>query len=305
MSHILIVDDDPGIRRLLQRWIEADGGTAVLAESAEQGLLLASQYPPAVALCDIRLPRGQDGFWLVEQLRRVRPETVVVMSSGIHEFDAAVTSLRAGAIDYIVKPFTQEAVRLALARALDEHRLRQKASALWSLRATGGAGFSRAAALLAVLQAEDGHAARRAERVARLAVTLAQALAITEPELSDIEHAALLRDVARMDVHAMAPTVPYLSAASAIALAVQERVDGSGFPQGLRGDAIPRGARVVAVAEAYDELSRGDGHTPVLPAHAVEILCGRRAAGFDPTVLQALSSLRLESQSPDAPSVPA
>ena len=81
MSEVLIVEDEAPIRRLLHRWIDAEGVRAVEAESAEQGLLLASEEFPAVAFCDINLPRGQSGFWLVEQLHRLHPETSVVVTT--------------------------------------------------------------------------------------------------------------------------------------------------------------------------------------------------------------------------------
>ena len=63
--HVLIVDDDPAVRRLLHRWIDAEGVRVVEAATAEQGLLLASQEPPAVALCDINMPQGRTASgWL-------------------------------------------------------------------------------------------------------------------------------------------------------------------------------------------------------------------------------------------------
>lgn len=164
MNCVLIVEDETPVRRLMVRWLETNTLRMLEAASAEQGLLLASQYPVAVAFCDINLPRGQSGLWHADELRRRRPETAVVIMTGVEAFDAAVTSLRA-------------------------------------------------------------------------------ALAITEPELSDLRHAAMLREIVRADVHAVAPNVPYLAAASAIAVAVEERFDGTGTPLRLRGNAILRGAR--------------------------------------------------------------
>lgn len=299
MNYVLIVDDEAPVRRLIHRWVDAEGHTVVEAASAEQGLLLACQYPPGVALCDIHMPRGQNGFWLVEQLRRLRPEAAAVMTTGVHEFDAAVMSLRAGATDYVVKPLARQAVVAALRRAVEEHESRKTFETASTYRAR------RVAALMAVLYAESENAARHAQRVSQRAVALAQALGVMEPELSDIGHAALLRDIVRVDVHAIARNVPYLAAASTIAVAVQERFDGTGFPLGLTREAIPRGARVVAVADAYDALIMGAERTPVLPAHAIEILCGERGTQFDPIVLRALKSLRLESPSSETPSIPA
>jgi putative two-component system response regulator len=85
--------------------------------------------------------------------------------------------------------------------------------------------------------------------------------------------------------------VPILAAATEIAVASHERYDGSGFPHGLRGESIPLGARIVGVADAYDEVVSGIGCTPVSPARALEILSVDRAAEFDPAVLEALKML--------------
>jgi len=283
MDHVLIVEDEAPVRRLLHRWLDAEGVSAVEAASAEQGLLLASQAPPAVALCDINLPRGQNGFWLVEQLRLLQPATAIVMTTGVHAFDAAVTGLRAGVTDYVVKPFARERVIEALQRALLEHRSR-KASMVEQAHPS-----SMSDALLAVLRAQGDAAVHRAQRVSRLSVKLAAALNVDGQERVDIERAALLRDVSRLDVHAIARHVPLIAAASAIAVAVEERFDGTGFPERLKGDAIPQGARIVGVADAYDDLVAGQ--MPVAPARAIEILCGERAREFDPDVLHALRTL--------------
>lgn len=113
---VLIVDDDPSLRRLLKRFIESQGDTVIEASSAEEGLTLArAESTLPVAFCDIRLP-GRDGLWLVEQLAWIHPETVVVITTGVLDLQVAVSSLRAGAVDYLVKPFSREQLVDALGR---------------------------------------------------------------------------------------------------------------------------------------------------------------------------------------------
>lgn len=124
MMHVLIVEDDDATRLLLHHWVEAEGGISIGTRSAEQALALIDAHdPPDVALCDLCLP-GKDGLWLIEQLRVKHPDTAVVVESGVHEFDAAVTSLHAGAVDYLVKPLTQERLSNALNRAYVAHKSR-------------------------------------------------------------------------------------------------------------------------------------------------------------------------------------
>ena len=90
----------------------------------------------------------------------------------------------------------------------------------------------------------------------------------------------------------MLRNVPFLKAANEIAVAAHERYDGSGFPRGLAGEDIPLGARVLAVADAYDELVSGVGGSPMSPTRAVEILSIDRIAQFDPLVVGALVVLQ-------------
>jgi len=331
MMRVLIVDDEEPLRKLLTHWVEAEGATVIEAGTAEEGLALAqSGGAPAVALCDIRLP-GKDGLWLAAQLHTGFPETVVLMTTGVLEFGAAVNSLQAGVVDYLVKPFSRERLTEAVKRAFFAHKSRraltdmqrelddrraQIAEALGDLELNAAASLE---AMLAMLRVRDAHAYDHAHRVAALSVNLAMALRIGEPKLSDIERAALLHNLGRLALpdqilirkertlseeertklrsyplhgQAMLKNVPFLAAASEIAVAAHERYDGSGFPRGLRGEAIPLGARIVAVADAYDELVAGIGDTPVSPARATEMLSVDRIAQFDPLVLGALTMLQ-------------
>ena len=331
MTRVLIVDDEPPIRRLLKAWIEPEGATIDEADSAEQAIeVVESCGAPAVAFSDLKLP-GQDGLWLADQLRQAHPATAVVMTTAVHEFDAAVGSLQAGVVDYLAKPFSRERMLDAFKRALLtnqsrvafarmqqelEQRRTQVTEALAELELNASSSLE---AMLAMLRVRDGKSYDHSHRVARLAVNLAMTLQIGEPQLSDIERAALLHNLGRLAMpdallsqpeaslsaaeraqlhsyplhgHAMLKNVPFLVAANRIAVASHERYDGSGFPHGLRGDAIPLGSRIVCLANAYDELVSGIGRAPVSGAEAVEILAGERASEFDPVVLGALKILQ-------------
>ena len=327
---VLIVDDEAPIRRLLQNWVEAEGATALQARTSEEALeACAGPVTPAVALCDIRLP-GRDGLWLAEQLRVGHPETAVVMTTGVNEFDTAINSMQAGVIDYLVKPFTRERFAEALQRAFFAHQSRRALVSMQKELETRRAQITEALAelelnasssldvMLEMLRARHPESYDHARRVSRLAVNLAMTLQIGEPRLSDIERAALLHNLGRLALpdelllrdertlsgadrarvrsyplhgQAILRTVPYLSAASDLAVASHERYDGSGFPHGLHGEQIPLGARIIGVANAYDELVSGVGRDPVPPQQALDLLCTTRAAEFDPLVLGALKML--------------
>jgi response regulator RpfG family c-di-GMP phosphodiesterase len=297
MLDVLIVDDEPQFRRLMHRWVEGMGMSAAEAESAEQALLLASQEPPKVALCDINMPRGQTGMWLIEQLQQLHPDTAIVVTSGTYMIDMTLPDTRARIVDFMLKPFTRDQMRQVLMRGLSEHEARQAASrALSELDGRGGLDEYAVsiAALAAVLQSEDEGAARHASRVAQMAGRLARTLAVRQESIPDIERAALLRNVRRLDVHGFARTVPFLAAAEAVVAAVDERFDGRGFPLGLRGDSIPVGARILAVAEAFDTMVAGATKHRLPSSDAVRVLSTTRATEFDPAVLEALNMVAAE-----------
>src|SRR5688572_18826837 len=127
---VLIVDDEEPIRFLLRSWLEPEGATLVEAESAEQALTLATTgEAPAVAFWDLRLP-GEDGLWLAEQLQTVSPDTAVVMTTGVHEFEAAVRSMKSGVVDYLLKPYPRERLVEAYRRAFVAHHSRHALSVM-------------------------------------------------------------------------------------------------------------------------------------------------------------------------------
>jgi putative two-component system response regulator len=328
---VLIVDDEAAIRRLLRAWVSEQGADAMEAANAEQAIALVRiEGPPAVALCDLRLP-GHDGFWLAEQFRAAHPETVVVMTTAVHEFDAAVQSLRAGAVDYLSKPYARERFTRALQHALLVHESRRKLTGIQSELDERRAQVSDALteielnatsaleAMLAMLNARDAASHNHAHRVAKLAVDLAMAMGIGEPQLSDIERAALLHDLGRLAMpddllarsssalsdadrarlhtyplhgYDMLRNVPFLATANQIAVASHERCDGTGFPHGLTARHLPIGARIVGLADAYDELVSGLHDAPVISPRALEILSIDGGAAFDPDVLGALRALQ-------------
>src|SRR6476619_1298600 len=90
---VLIVDDENGVRELMARWLESGGYAVTTASNAEEALGRLEASPPAVALCDIRMP-GHDGVWLAERIRQTYPETAVIMATGVQDAGPALLTLR-------------------------------------------------------------------------------------------------------------------------------------------------------------------------------------------------------------------
>ena len=117
---VLVVDDDEGIRRVLSRWAVDMGYTVQAAADADSALDMMREHQVDVALVDVRMP-GHDGIWLIDQVRKLFPDTAVVLATGLLEMDPMVT-LRPGVVGYIVKPFNREDLAKVIKRGIAERR---------------------------------------------------------------------------------------------------------------------------------------------------------------------------------------
>lgn len=122
---ILVIDDDESIRRTLRLCLESGDYSVSLAGSGEAGLALAKKQPPDLALVDLRLG-GMDGLAVTRALSQEAPAAQVVIMTAYATIDNAVEAMRAGAADYLAKPFTPAAVKHVVARVLDSARMRQE-----------------------------------------------------------------------------------------------------------------------------------------------------------------------------------
>lgn len=169
-------------------------------------------------------------------------------------------------------------------------------------------------ALLETLNQRSPETLAHARRVSTLSVAVAVALGIEEPRLGAIERGALLHDLGKIAIpdavihkpgplttdefaimrshaqigHDIAVTVPFLRPAADIVLATHERYDGKGYPRGLRGDAIPIGARIVAVVDTVDALTSSRVYRdPMCVDRANAEIVREAGSHFDPDVVAA------------------
>jgi putative two-component system response regulator len=120
---ILIVDDEPAIRRLLQAFLSSLKYECMIARDADEALaLIVSGIRPALVLADVEMP-GMSGVELLQRLKEIDPHLQVIMVSGVQSLDVVRKCLVAGAYDYIVKPFEQEELLNIVERAIERGRL--------------------------------------------------------------------------------------------------------------------------------------------------------------------------------------
>jgi two-component system response regulator AtoC len=128
-EHILIVDDDEGVRQVLSRALQEAHYSVTCAESGEQAVALAREGPVDLVILDMVLPRV-DGLEVLKQIATARPEVAVVMITGHASVETAIKAMKMGASDYIVKPFRMEEVELVVSRSLERSRLRRENASL-------------------------------------------------------------------------------------------------------------------------------------------------------------------------------
>ena len=129
MRRILVVDDDENIRLVLKTLLKKHGFDVEVADSGEAALALLDAFDPNVILTDVRMPR-MGGMDLLATLKaKQHPATVIVMSA-YGNVDLAIEAMKAGAYDYVSKPFKPDEVVLALRKAEERETLRRENRAL-------------------------------------------------------------------------------------------------------------------------------------------------------------------------------
>ena len=122
---VLVVDDDTAMREMIVSLLEDEGIEAAGAGTADEAMERLTAFDCDVVLSDIRMP-GRTGIDLLAEVRETRPETAVVLMTAFGTIDSAVEAIRAGASDYITKPFKKDALLVTLERAFERRELEEE-----------------------------------------------------------------------------------------------------------------------------------------------------------------------------------
>ncbi len=323
-ANCLVVDDEPGVRRSLVRMLQAQGFTCYQAASGLEALRVLEQIGDTpLVVSDMRMPE-LDGIGLLEAVRRAYPDTSVIMLSGMSETTIAVDCLHRGAADFLLKPISMNELQARVARALEkrtlvlenrfhqenlERRVHEQAQRIQELFLQGVQMLARA------LEAKDAYTRGHSIRVSQYAVATAERLGYGTGGLDSIRLGGELHDIGKigtreavlhkagsltadefrqMSEHPalgermLSPLAHESPAVLRIVRSHHERLDGAGFPDGLRGEKIPIEARIVAVADTFDAITT---RRPYRESRSPEEAIGelRRVAGtqLDPEAVEA------------------
>ena len=306
---VLVVEDDAANRALLQALLRREGYDVIAVASGRDGLQAVREDTPDLVLLDIEMP-GLNGLDVCRALR-ADPDTValpIILLTGRTETRDVVAGLDAGADDFLRKPYERAEL---LARIRSVLRL---AEAIAEVDGAHGV----IAALANAVEAKDELTERHCQRLSTHARELALIAGVRSAELRPIVLGAMLHDVGKigiadsvlnkpgpltdaermvMETH---PTIGEMICeplrGSRLFLPVirhhHERWDGNGYPDRLRGLAIPLGARIVGLVDAFDAMVHD---RPYRPARTVDDALDeiRRLAGrqFDPELAAAFVPL--------------
>ncbi len=124
---ILLIDDDPGIRKVMAITLEDAGYEVVTAADGESGLQLCKREAPQIVITDIRMP-GMDGIEVLRRIKRTDPDKEVIVATAFSDLELAITALQLDASDFITKPINDNALEVAIKRAQERYTTRKELS---------------------------------------------------------------------------------------------------------------------------------------------------------------------------------
>ncbi|MCX7272061.1 MAG: response regulator [Burkholderiales bacterium] len=276
--NIVIVDDNPVNIALLKALVASfDGTVPVTFTDPREGLKWCLEGDPDIIILDYVMP-GLDGLEFLRTLRAepTRADVPVLMITASHENGVRYDALNLGANDFLTKPIDR--VEL-LARSRNMLALRRAQKRLADRASWLGVGMSDAEREL-LMQAAPMH---DIGKVATPDSILLKAGRLTLPEWAVMrEHAGIGHAILN------GSESPLLRMAAVIAHSHHEKFDGSGYPLGLAGLAIPLPGRIVAVADVFDALTSERPYKAAWPLErARDYLTEQRGSHFDPACVDA------------------
>lgn len=343
---VIFIDDEPHILKAFVRLFRKEEIDIFTSTSPEEVCQLIQTETFALIVSDQRMPE-LEGTKLLERVRDLSPATIRIILTGYADKDAAIEAINQGSVyRFLTKPWNDDELRNEVKRAIDEYTLRQENRRLQELTQSqndelkdlnqnlerkvkertekvtllnqqlkqGFIGSIRAMAQLGEMHSSD--LGEHAKRVTIITGQIAKQLGYQLDELFQINSAALLHDIGKIELPAnllskpydklipaeqrlvqnhvllgeqIAQMVPSLEKAAVLIRHHHERFNGSGYPDGLKGEEIPLGSRIIGVADYYDHLQNSRSSSQQKSPEAILESMGRlTGTWFDPKVVSAL-----------------
>jgi putative nucleotidyltransferase with HDIG domain len=337
-ARLLVVDDEEPIRTAISRFLRSCGYEVESAGSGTDALEILGRENFTLMLCDIRMP-GMTGLALLDHATANDSDLAVVMLSAVNDATTATDALAKGAYDYLVKPVELPDLRDAVARALHRRTLRLEQRRVEQLirdevalrtaelereqDALRSMTVNIAETLINAMEAKSIYLRGHSQRVAELAVSIADTMELDTDTIEAVRLAGRLHDVGkigirehvldkpgrltpeefdhvkdhvRIGMEILAP-LKHLGVVLDYIRDHHEHFDGAGYPNGVAGDRISLGGRILAAADAFDALtSKRAYRDPMTARETIEYLGKQTGTLLDATVYEALREVVLRGK---------
>lgn len=331
-ARILIIDDQEANISLLEAILKRYGYTYLMSKTDPRDTFSAyAEFQPDLILLDLMMPH-MDGFEVLVQLKSVIPEgtflPVLVLTASIdHEMKERALSL--GANDFLTKPFDRIEIILRIKNLLDTRLLHvQLQNHSYDLeeevnertRSLEQAQIEMLGRLAAAAEYRDGNTGQHIQRVGLMCAMLAKRLGLPSDVVEVLHRAAPLHDIGKIAIPDNILLKPgrltdkefevikthttigatilrdgnsrFVRVAEEIALTHHERWDGSGYPHGLKGEAIPISGRIMSVVDVFDALTHVRPYKKAWPIEkAREEIRVTSGHHFDPSIVKAFLAM--------------
>ena len=292
---VIVVDDDPANQKFAG-YILSNSGYRVTALKSGQAFLdyVAKNGHPDLVLLDINMPE-MDGFETLRRFREQAPEkdTPVLFLTADENEESETKGLSLGAMDFIKKPFVPDVLVIRVRHIIDLNHLQKNLEQEVKKKTEENERlFIHVVQSLAdAIDAKDTYTNGHSGRVAKYSREIAKRYGYTGKKLDDIYMMGLLHDVGKIGVPdavinkpaklndeeyeqiknhpvmgaRILKNIKEMPSLSTGARWHHERYDGSGYPDGLKGENIPEEARIIAVADTYDAMSSRRSYRDVIP----------------------------------------
>jgi len=319
---ILVVDDEAGIRRILKRRLSEIGYDVDTAEDGYIAFKKVHEDGADLVMSDIGMPRV-GGIELIKQLKISHPDVPVIALSGLHDVSTVRVAMKEGAYDYLFKPFDFAEAEMAIERALEKRRLylenidyqknlekkvNEQAEKIRDL-------YLEAVQSLAIaLEEKDPYTHGHSSRVSKISVAVGIEIGLGEEDLRMLRLGGLLHDIGKIGVPESILNKPgkltkeefdivksHPAEGERILKPIikeegilhivrhhHEMLDGSGYPDGLKGKDIPLIVRIATVADVFDAMTSKRSYRDSLERDfVIDGMIKEIGEHFDPEVMNA------------------
>ncbi len=317
---ILVTEDEENVREIISWALEESGFKVVTAENGKIALEKFKEDEFHLVLSDIKMP-VMTGMELLKNIKLLDPDMPVIMVTAVSDVNIALDALKNGAYDYVTKPFNIEELLVAVKRALEKRELTLKnleyqkyleKKVEEQTREIKNLYLNAIKSLVFALEAKDKYTEGHSKRVTFYACEIAKKMKLPALMIHKIHLAGLLHDIGKIGVRESILNKPgkltdeeykhiydHPVVGAKILTPVlkdkdilnfirhhHERFDGTGRPDGLKGDEIPLGARILAVADTFDAMTSDRPYRKALTVDfAIKELKRCSGSQFDPTVV--------------------